>query len=985
MGGRIQLLLGGTFEDTWREVARPWFAAAAKTALSSTEPWVVLAPSRAWGHALKARLVAEGLDLGGVFFWTPGEMRDHLRHRLADAPALAVREHLHLLLAAVAERSDTAPGRNLAREPGRLLRSLDQLTAAGHDARALGFAPAEKLAGRFAAALRESGWTTVQAYDWQLAHHPPEGAVAALLVLGFDAAHWELWPLLHAAARASHACTVVLVPPRSKAELLDQAWIGTWEQAFDAAEPVPAAGAPSPFANLAHRMENPEGAAKAPAGAAGVEVLVGRNAREQAGAIVAQCLAFLHDPRATRIGVLFPGPGPLSREVSAQLLRYGIPHFDAFGHAAPPPSTALRLHAWVALQHTYRVEPLLRLLDLDADAARPERFEEMLDRAYGDVLVDDLPVVSARLRDLGRPDHLEAARFLARYPRLPAESTLGGMLDATRAAWSALGWTDLLAEVDAQALHVAPLKDRPLTLAAWMDWLSHVAPGAPQVRDADAANPLAVVHLLAYAQAEGLPWSHLVMADLNEGHWPPGADPAGFLSDDRIAELNAGALEQGRQGEGHVTARAGRSLILGSAERRDLDRRQFYNLVEAAGVGLALACALESESDSGRVVPPGSFLSHLYFTAFGEPLTEARMQDLRTATADWLARLPPPPRVEPPEQPSAIDQAAAAHRARRAAQAFGPYECAFAKAPPPHKASLSCKEWERAVGDPAGVWLSLYLGVSPAGDFSVTDRWPLTRGTWVHRWLAEALCPVSGRFEQRARGPDIAARVRRAAAATHRAIAHAFTSGGRAEPQWWRARVAHAEWMALQFARRLAELKDWPVAATEWTLPAPAHASASRGRLDLRGRIDVLFAREHGAPVPAACWVADFKTGNEKALSEKNLAARLLQGHGIQVCLYALAIEQAGAREVAVSLLTPDATVAPQAPLEAIRAPAAFWDGLVRMQEGGVFGMRGAVRAEFGVSLELPLATLPIEPDLLEEKWALTHPGLAEEEADDEA
>jgi hypothetical protein len=53
------------------------------------------------------------------------------------------------------------------------------------------------------------------------------------------------------------------------------------------------------------------------------------------------------------------------------------------------------------------------------------------------------------------------------------------------------------------------------------------------------------------------------------------------------------------------------------------------------------------------------------------------------------------------------------------------------------------------------------------------------------------------------------------------------------------------------------------------------------------------------------------------------------------------------------------------------------------MQETGAFGMRGVMRAEYGRSLELPLATLPVEPDVLEEKWALTHPGLADVEATD--
>jgi hypothetical protein len=49
---------------------------------------------------------------------------------------------------------------------------------------------------------------------------------------------------------------------------------------------------------------------------------------------------------------------------------------------------------------------------------------------------------------------------------------------------------------------------------------------------------------------------------------------------------------------------------------------------------------------------------------------------------------------------------------------------------------------------------------------------------------------------------------------------------------------------------------------------------------------------------------------------------------------------------------------------------------LAEMQRTGVFGMKGEIRAAFGYSATYPLATLPIDPDVLEDKWALTHPNL---------
>ncbi|MDP9291117.1 MAG: hypothetical protein M3O82_01995, partial [Verrucomicrobiota bacterium] len=54
-----------------------------------------------------------------------------------------------------------------------------------------------------------------------------------------------------------------------------------------------------------------------------------------------------------------------------------------------------------------------------------------------------------------------------------------------------------------------------------------------------------------------------------------------------------------------------------------------------------------------------------------------------------------------------------------------------------------------------------------------------------------------------------------------------------------------------------------------------------------------------------------------------------------------------------------------------------FWTELRRMQDTGIFGGRGAIRDEFSFTGDYPLATLPIDRDLAEEKWALTHPAFA--------
>ena len=53
------------------------------------------------------------------------------------------------------------------------------------------------------------------------------------------------------------------------------------------------------------------------------------------------------------------------------------------------------------------------------------------------------------------------------------------------------------------------------------------------------------------------------------------------------------------------------------------------------------------------------------------------------------------------------------------------------------------------------------------------------------------------------------------------------------------------------------------------------------------------------------------------------------------------------------------------------------------MQESGVFGMRGALREEYGFRRDYPLATLAIDEEILAEKWTLTHPDFASAEEEE--
>src|SRR6202011_2443949 len=136
------------------------------------------------------------------------------------------------------------------------------------------------------------------------------------------------------------------------------------------------------------------------------------------------------------------------------------------------------------------------------------------------------------------------------------------------------------------------------------------------------AHPYARVHLLPYADAQGQPWSHLILAGLNDEAWPALDDELGFVREEQIDELNRQnktlnrrASNRGRQGEGHWSVREGNTLLLGPNERRQIRRRQLLNLVESVSRGIGASANLYSAAQPGRIANPTEFFSWLYFTA----------------------------------------------------------------------------------------------------------------------------------------------------------------------------------------------------------------------------------------------------------------------------------------------------------------------------------------------------------------------------------
>ena len=167
--------------------------------------------------------------------------------------------------------------------------------------------------------------------------------------------------------------------------------------------------------------------------------------------------------------------------------------------------------------------------------------------------------------------------------------------------------------------------------------------------------------------------------------------------------------------------------------------------------------------------------------------------------------------------------------------------------------------------------------------------------------------------------------------------------------------------------------------ATEFAVGRESAVKIADGlELHLRGQIDLILAR-NDAPsfVGQTIWIVDYKTGSARELKTSDLHDNLVKGTTLQLGLYALAMRELGAAQVSMSIISLAVkNVAPQLSVVDLAPHTDVFANLAEMQRTGVFGMKGEIRPAFGYSAPYPLATLQIDNDILEDKWALTHPAL---------
>lgn len=972
--------------------AAAWFERVLPDAWKRELPSLVVVPTRGQANFFKTQLLARGDSHLGLHFVTPVSLRALLARD--DSTSSPSPEHLRLLLAIAGTELEDSPNdlealaaKSVARSPGPLLRTLDRLQTAGwkfQDLAMPSFAPIVK---RFRDLLEKCDFVLPGEIDRRRLRRlkETERTFSDVLITGFDGAHWPHWFLLRTAVALAENATVVVEEPRDLADV-DLCWIGSWEEICgegQRATKTSRATGDALFSEAEMR-----GAAQA---SSGFDFLIGLNASEQAEAITWQCVRYLAEEKCTRLGVIFPGGGALPRLVADALAKIDIEHNDGLAHFVPGIFESAEWQSWLELQRAPRLNSFLRFLNALRDPAllppnlsRP-LFEKILRDSYSEVLLDDLEVLRAFCAAQSDEKFQLVAEALGALPFLPPRDTLAQFLERTHAALTYLGWKQHAFEIANVSRDWPQRFDAQFSRALFLRWLEEAAPTFGAARAAAGDHPYARVQLLTVAQAQNQEWSHLIFAGWNEGAWPPplGAE---FAREEEIRAFNRGvqklnqrAARQGSQGEGHTSVREDHSLYLGPTEQRAIALRQFDALLESAGAGVTLAASLVQEDAPERFWSPSECFTQLYFKTTREPLTQFALKNLQRATARWvdearrLTQTSEPARVD--AQPTLV-----AFKARRdSSKPSGEYNFSLrpneSYRPVP---ILSVSDLQRMVSSPAIIWMKHYLGVEAADD--VSNPWAATSGQWVHRWLASIVESKTGEIFAAFPSSAKIDNCIRASADERRATLQQFCDSlGRPVPDWWNSGWLNARYLARHLGEKIASAEGWSWMAAEVPIGRERTVKiADEVQLQLRGQIDLVLAQDDAADFAGQkIWIVDYKTGSTQALRSSDLHDSLVKGTTLQLGLYSLALRELGAAEVSVSILSLVVkNVAPQLTVADLAPHTNIFVDLAEMQRTGVFGMKGEIRPAFGYSAAYPLATLPIDADILEDKWALTHPNL---------
>jgi hypothetical protein len=910
-------------EDAWESNLAIWLEQRSHESFSGHETWFVT-NTYLQGNWIRRTALSHRKTLFGIHFFDRRTLRKHLCRLFGLPDPSAGRETLQILLDAAAGQSQYTAARSL-------LDAIDELGTSGwldHYGLDAVFSNL-----RIPEGLRPAVGRLTSSVYWSprvdsilLQRAAPRNGLS-LGLFGLDAESFRDLNLLLAAAKCAPQSDVWIAQPLGKEGLVFE-WITTLEQKLNAGAMVcPTGCAPRPYETfLAHWQGGAERKVKAP------ETLVGNGWDDQVEGILHNVASAL-SKQAQSILVIVPENSATGPALVHRLVARGIAVADEIRERrllSLPSEIQINVARYLSEDQTPEcflriLQGLLRSPDdyKDFRDAFLQSFEERQVRSLRELITERHRQRFAWLRDLESalepwPAEADWTDFCQRW-----ESLLLRLTAIVKR------YQETFAQFTFSPVNIEPhwyesfLQGYRLSSQLFLGFVAQLLVAKSNQAHPDSYHRYAKVVVTTPAKAHGTSWDYVILADAISDGWPvvPPSNPG--LSDEEKSRFRQRGF-----------------VMLTGAERRQIQEERFLQLAYHARKHLLLA-RYEHDEQGIEAVPNE-------LSTFAEEFLKAGITHFQSA-----------PRLAPDRL--ADDFSAVWVNRLDRAKPFDHYFLNFKMLNFPTRA-WHPSELEAIIKTPGTFAFRLMFNCRREVDRGFVRSAPMTVGRVAHRLLQEAF-GGRGMFQafQRA-APWSRAEARDA---LRDQMQFAFQKMRVAQSAygpdlWWETILDKAMSLASRMLENVSEYFQADLwYQSEGTLSGAYHSAGEQ--LELEGRTDLILSDRDGLDAAALC-ICDFKTSKQP----QNFDADT--GDGLQFLGYRLLAKVNGARNAEMFIVKPDGIKMLKIPPD--EELASFIHSLARMQRLRTFGRRPDER--WGASEKLPIATLPIDADILDEKFALT-------------
>lgn len=957
------------FDDAWESILRGWFAKQLESPLLKL-PRVVIVPNTSAILFVKEQLLRHDIPLLGIRFHTPGTLRHYLLEVYKHSEPLELRENLHLLMKVVANELDANPvARAAAVEPEQFVRLADLLETAGWEPDVLKSAYTKVLIKKYQKEQERCGLVTTQKITHILSElsENPLQAFSSLLIFGFCSRDWLNYRILLTAVKSSNE-SIVCFLTKDNTRLVDQAWVGSWEQEFGPINRLFSTLGEKPFSYLSYYFDDIGEQRGVRQGDQLPEIYIAEDILREAEVIVARIVQALVQENVVRLGVVFPNQTSLlAREVARLLEAEQISHYNHLGYVGGRSSQQKLFESWMIWQRSPRFGAFLAFLDLLTyegllSFEEFRSFNSCGSKALQDLLTDDLRIIWSYLRLIKSDNGVLA--LIKQWALIPEEATFDIYISFVQPVLEVIGWTENFELVKKRAGILGERLEKNIKKADFLSWLASVTKPMGRVCNYWGENEYSCIFLITEDEALTQSWSHLILAGLNRAEWPSEKPEVIFLEDREIAELNNESLMQGNQGEGHLCVRDGFSLLLSSIDQYEISKSNFSTLLGAPTKRLILTAHVKDPQNFKDALM-SEFLEKVYWISEGTLLSEDSVGNIIDRTKSWTSKY----RAKNSINNSQIENIKNAYIKRRTAdEPFDEYSFCF-KSSNKSAFNLPCKAWEDIIATPERAWFRHILGAEKNEVLLGKSLYALAKGAWVHSWISlnDDECAV------RMNDSEWSASIDNKASKVYELVEKAFNLLGRPVPDIWKANWYESRRTALSLIDSLAGALDGQYLFSEYKISKNELIKDTKTKIvevPLRGRVDLLVYPVSNLECKNyPLWIIDFKTGASGPLTE----SKIKKGLGLQLALYALAFYFEGFENIEVSIAQPGVPINRQVDVSCILESRSVLEGINYIYASGKLGLRGSMKGNYGSTSMFPLATINVADDIIDRKWELTH------------